>query len=142
MQAWRRKLKAPSVLLAAVLMAACASTPPRPPVQIGTGDPSAEPVTGEPTDLGSETGETDIAGLDELDSETENQGLTPSFMSGEDIQRAVVMLPFSHPNANVRAEAEGMLAGIELALFEYADENFLIIPKDTAGRKSVAEARD
>ena len=141
MQAWRRKLKAPSVLLAAVLMAACASTPARPPVQIGTGDPRAEPVTGEPTELGTQTGETEISGLEELETTPEHAGLTPAFMAGEDIQRAVVMLPFSHPNANVRAEAEGMLAGVELALFEYADDNFLIIPKDTAGRQSVAEAR-
>ena len=67
--------------------------------------------------------------------------LTPAFMEGRKIKRAAVLLPFSHPNAQVRAEAESMLAGIELALFEYAGDDFLIIPKDTAGKQSVAEAR-
>jgi ABC-type branched-subunit amino acid transport system substrate-binding protein len=52
-----------------------------------------------------------------------------------------VLLPFSHPTANVRAEAEAMLAGIELALFENGGTDFLILPKDTAGRASTAEAR-
>ena len=68
-------------------------------------------------------------------------GLTPPFMEGRDVKRAAVLLPFSHPNAQVRAEAESMLAGIELALFEYAGDNFLIMPKDTAGKQSVTEAR-
>jgi ABC-type branched-subunit amino acid transport system substrate-binding protein len=62
-------------------------------------------------------------------------------MEGREIKRAAVLLPFSHPNAQVRAEAESMLAGIELALFQYAGDNFLIIPKDTAGKTSITEAR-
>ena len=68
-------------------------------------------------------------------------GLTPAFMEDRKIKRAAVLLPFSHPNAQVRAEAESMLAGIELALFEYAGDDYLIIPKDTAGKQSVTEAR-
>ncbi len=137
-----RKLSAPSLLLASLLLAAaCASAPARAPVPIGTGEPRVDPVTGEPRQLdeGVEFGE--LEEPDELPAVRGDGGLTPPFMAGRDIVRAVVMLPFSHPSANVRAEAESMLAGVELALFEYADQNFLIIPKDTAGKQSVAEAR-
>ncbi len=63
---------------------------------------------------------------------------TPVYLEGRDIMRAAVLLPFSHPNANVRAEAEGMLAGIEMALFDHASEDFVLLPKDTAGSQSVA----
>ncbi|MCA8899701.1 MAG: penicillin-binding protein activator [Hyphomonas sp.] len=136
-----RTMKAPSLLLASLLLVtACATAPARPPVQIGTGDPRVDPVTGEPQE-GPGIGETGIGEIEEQPYVRGDGGLTPHFMEGRDIKRAAVLLPFSHPNANVRAEAESMLAGIELALFEYAGDNFLIIPKDTAGKQSVAEAR-
>lgn len=63
---------------------------------------------------------------------------TPEYLKGRDIMRAAVLLPFSHPNAGVRAEAEGMLAGIEMALFDHGNEEFVLLPKDTAGSQSVA----
>ena len=140
-----RKFPAPSLLLASLLLAtACASAPARQPVPIGTGQPREEPVTGVPRDLGDNRGDVDVGEMEEPEDTAKvrgDGGLTPPFMDGRDIKRAAVMLPFSHPNANVRAEAESMLAGIELALFEYADKDFLIIPMDTAGKTSVAEAR-
>jgi ABC-type branched-subunit amino acid transport system substrate-binding protein len=58
-------------------------------------------------------------------------------MAERDIFRAAVLLPFSHPNSGVRAEAEGMLAGIEMALFDHGNEDILLMPKDTAGSQSV-----
>lgn len=133
-----RKPLAPSLALAALLLAAaCASTPTRPPVSIGTGQPRVDPVTGEeitdPSKIAEETGSGDFY--------RDDGGLTPDFMYGRDVKRAAVLLPFSHPTANVRAEAEAMLAGIELAMFENAGTDFLILPKDTAGRASTAEAR-
>lgn len=138
-----RKLSAPTLLMATLLLAAaCASAPARAPVPIGTGEPRVDPVTGEPErpDDGIESDVLDEP--EEIETIIGDGGLTPPFMADRDLVRAVVMLPFSHPtNANVRAEAESMLAGIELALFEYAGDNFLIIPKDTAGKQSVAEAR-
>ncbi len=139
----RNGLKAPSLVIASLLFAAaCASAPARPPVQIGTGDPRMEPATGEPGDLTEKTPDVvDEPIIDPDVADSGDGGLTPPHMADRDIQRAAILLPFSHPNANVRAEAEAMLAGIELALFEYGDENFLIIPKDTAGKTSVAEAR-
>ena len=137
-----RTIKAPSLLLTGFLFAtACASAPARPPVQIGTGSPRAEPITGP---VGQPEEGVDVTELGEPEDLTQvrgDGGLTPAFMEGRKIKRAAVLLPFSHPNAQVRAEAESMLAGIELALFEYAGDDFLIIPKDTAGKQSVAEAR-
>tara|TARA_R110002033_G_scaffold103898_9_gene151448 strand:+ start:6138 stop:7436 length:1299 start_codon:yes stop_codon:yes gene_type:complete len=136
-----RKLKAPSLVLASLLLAtACATAPARPPVQIGTGEPRVDPVTGEPM-TPREIDEARVNELKPPKSVRGDGGLTPPFMEGRDVKRAAVLLPFSHPNAQVRAEAESMLAGIELALFEYAGDNFLIMPKDTAGKQSVTEAR-
>lgn len=135
-----RNLKAPSpalgVALAALLLAtACATAPTRPPVSIGSGQPRVDPVTGEPLGDGAvvETAPDEFVRSD--------GGLTPDFMAGLDVKRAAVLLPFSHPNASVRAEAESMLAGVELALFENGGTDFLIMPMDTAGRASTAEAR-
>lgn len=134
-----RKLRAPSLVLASLLLAtACASAPARPPVSIGTGQPRVDPVTGEPVQArpGDEVAETQLEPFFREDG-----GLTPDFMRGKDVKRAAVLLPFTHPSANVRSEAESMLAGIELALFELAGTDFLIMPMDTAGRASTAEAR-
>lgn len=137
-----RNLKAPSprlgLVLASLLMAtACATAPTRPPVSIGSGQPRVDPVTGEVIGPAvTETTDEALNGFVRGDG-----GLTPIFMAGKDVKRAAVLLPFSHPNAQVRAEAEAMLAGIELALFENGGTDFLILPKDTAGRSSTAEAR-
>lgn len=136
-----RKLRAPSLVLATLLMAAaCATQPARPPVSIGSGQPRVDPVTGEVvTPAPGEEYAFDDDWLTPLTREDE--GLTPGFMRGRDVKRAAVLLPFTHPNANVRTEAEAMLAAIELALFEFAGPDFLIMPLDTAGRASTAEAR-
>lgn len=135
-----RKLRAPSLVLASLLLAtACASAPARPPVSIGTGQPRVDPVTGEPVQ--PKPGETFESSQVDEPYYRDDGGLTPEFMRGKDVKRAAVLLPFTHPSANVRSEAESMLAGIELALFELAGTDFLIIPMDTAGRASTAEAR-
>lgn len=136
-----RNLKAPSprlgLVLASLLMAAaCATAPTRPPVSIGSGQPRVDPVTGEAIGPSAETTDEALNKFVRGDG-----GLTPGFMAGKEVKRAAVLLPFSHPNAQVRAEAEAMLAGIELALFENGGTDFLLLPKDTAGRSSTAEAR-
>ena len=136
-----RKLRAPSLLLATLLMAAaCATQPARPPVSIGSGQPRVDPVTGETvTPEPGEEYEYDDDWLSPI--ARDDGGLTPEFMRGRDVKRAAVLLPFTHPTASVRVEAESMLAGIELALFEFGGPDFLIMPMDTAGRTSTAEAR-
>ncbi|MEO0466492.1 MAG: penicillin-binding protein activator [Pseudomonadota bacterium] len=132
---------APSLALISLIVAGCASAPARPPAPISTGDPRVDP---QPQLPGSETADKDKDGKtkEELDKERElaEGGLTPPHMLGRDITRAAVLLPFSHPNARVREEAQGMLAGAELALFDRADGEFLLIPKDTAGTTSGATA--
>ncbi|MEO1406074.1 MAG: hypothetical protein AAFV54_06245 [Pseudomonadota bacterium] len=124
----RRKWASPSILVAAALVfAACETTPPRPPAPISTGTPRPAPGTVpiEQAELGTEEeGLGDIEG----DAEEVDFGYTPPHMAGRDIKRAAVLLPFSHPRANVRAEAESMLAGIELAMFNRGEETFLILP--------------
>lgn len=142
----RFKRLSPSLLVVGMLFfaAACASAPPRPPAPISTGDPRQDP-DGRPFDLSengeNEFGQKDIEFGEDINDATDNDGFTPPHMAGRDIKRAAVLLPFSHPSARVRADAESLLAGIELALFNRGEENFVILPKDTAGRRSTAAAR-
>ena len=139
----RRFRIAPSLLLAACLVfAACETTPTRPPAPISTGDPRPAPGTVPIEEVETAEDEDPFADLEDLaELEPTDDGYTPPHMTGRDVKRAAVLLPFSHPRANVRAEAESMLAGIELAMFNRGEESFVILPKDTAGRKSTAETR-
>lgn len=124
-------------LTALLFATACATAPARPPVQVGDGTaPRVDPVVEEEVAVEEEVVEEEV-----VEDALTKDGLTPPHMAEREIKRAAVLLPFSHPNANVRAEAEAMLAAIELALFEFGDENTVIIPKDTAGKTSVAKAR-
>jgi len=132
-----------SVLLATALLftAACETTPNRPPVPISTGGERPAPGT-VPVDVSGADGiEDDILDDIEIADTGALDGYVPPHMAGRDIKRAAVLLPFSHPRASVRAEAEGILAGIELAMFNRNEENFVIFPKDTAGVTSTARLR-
>ena len=131
----RRFRAAPTLLLAALLVAACATTPTRNPAPISSGEPR-EPVVIDtrPPDL------PDIGPRPEPVEALQRGPLTPPHMEGRDITRAAVLLPFSHPNRQVRSEAQGILAAVELALFERGDGDFVIIPKDTAGSRATAES--
>ncbi len=125
--------RAPTLLaIALVALAACETVPARPPVSPGSTEPRVDPDPGQPSTT-EPVVESPRSGND--------GGLTPPFLSGQDLKRAAVLLPFSHPNAQVRNEAESMLAGIELALFELGGEDMLVMPFDTEGSPSVAEAR-
>ena len=140
-QTLRASSLAPTLLVAAFLLAAgCASTPTQPPLSPSTGD---ERVPVDPD--GGEIDPGDIEEIfDEEDEEaglTEGEALTPPHMAERELKRAAVLLPFSHSQSRVRSEAEGMLAAIELALFEQAGDNFLVIPKDTGGRADVATTK-
>ena len=96
-----------------------------------------DPVPGgENGDLdGSPVGEENMGDID-----VPTGPYTPPHMEGREIIRAGVLLPFTHPNPRVRQQAEGMLAGIELALFDYGNENVVLLPKDTGGSQSQATA--
>ena len=123
----------PSLLLAGLLVTACATAPARPPAPISTGQPRTEP---EPPPPPVE----ELPDPEEiLPVEPEETGpdarlfLTPEFMEGRNIRRVGVLLPFSHSRSGVRSQASGLLAAVEMALFDQAGNDILIIPKDTAG---------
>lgn len=128
----------PILFFAAVLaLAGCATSSPGPVGPISTGNPRVDPVPGSDTgDLGSGTvGEDDMGEM----ADGQPQGpYTPPHMAGREIIRAGVLLPFTHPNPSVRQQAEGMLAGIELALFDIGFEDIVLLPKDTGGSQSQA----
>ncbi len=105
---------------------------------ISSGKPRVDP-TGEtgPIDPSTEVAEEDLEDLEEEYSAPVDY--TPPHLEGrEDLVRAGVMLPFSDRRANVRTQTEGMLAAIELALFDSVGDNFVILPKDTRGSQATA----
>lgn len=145
-QSLRATRLAPTLLLATFLIAAgCASGPSQPPLSPSSGearvpvDPSlGEPDPEEIEEIFDEVEEEEV----EEDEYASAEDLTPPHLDPEDdLKRAAVLLPFSHSQSRVRSEAEGMLAAIELALFDQAGENFLILPKDTSGRPEMAAER-
>ncbi|PWE18397.1 penicillin-binding protein activator [Marinicauda salina] len=110
--------------LAAGLLAACGITPgpseppvsaPRPPV---VGEPPA-PVT--------------------VPVELVERAYTPAYLGDvEPLARIGVLLPFSSRNSAGRGEAAQLMRAAELALFERADGNVLLMPKDTGGTREGA----
>ncbi len=61
------------------------------------------------------------------------RGVTPRHLEGQEVVRAALLLPFSHPNSAARTEANNLLRAAELALFEHGPETLILIPKDTGG---------
>ena len=105
------------IALAGLALAACSTTPPPPPpvepepVIEPEPEPKPEPEPEQP----------------------EPTGLIPPHMEGRDLSRVAVLLPFSAENSGARAEALRLLRAAELALFERAGGDLLMIPKDTQG---------
>lgn len=130
----------PSLMLAGALIAGCATAPPRPPAPISTGQPRVEPQQPDmvdPDETPPEMAETDP---EESQKPTKVTDLyvTPDFMRGRDIKRIAVLLPFTHSSAGVRNEASGLLAAIEMGLFDQGGTDILLLPKDTKGDARVA----
>lgn len=118
-------------------LAGCATQSPGPVGPISTGNPRVDPVPGTEGE-GTNTAGVEEDGLNDLTEDGPSGPYTPPHMEGRDIIRAGVLLPFSHPNARVRQQAEGMLAGIELALFDFDNSNIVLMPTDTGGSVSQA----
>lgn len=107
-------------LVALLAIAACSTTPegPRGPV---SPQPSS-PVIGEAPPPAT------------LPVPIADPAFTPVHMRGQaDIARVAILLPFSADNEAARREATSILRAAELALFERAGENVLLLPKDTGG---------
>ncbi|MEM8615737.1 MAG: penicillin-binding protein activator [Pseudomonadota bacterium] len=139
--ALRVRAPLPILFFAVILILAGCATPSTGPVT----PPSSGAPRVDPTDPQPITNEDDGTGEEAVE---EDQGAdadrvvglpyTPPHMADREILRAGVLLPFSDRRERVRAEAEGMLAGIELALFENAGDTFVILPHDTRGSMSTA----
>ncbi|MEL6857197.1 MAG: penicillin-binding protein activator [Pseudomonadota bacterium] len=126
----------PILFFAAFLaLAGCATSSPGPVGPISTGNPRVDPVVGDPSNGADGV---DEEGMGEIDAAETSGPYTPPHMQDREIIRAGVLLPFSHPNERVRQQAEGMLAGMELALFDYGNQNIVLLPKDTGGSQSQA----
>jgi len=74
-----------------------------------------------------------------IQSMRDSEGLLPPFMQGQRVVRVGVVLPFSHNSSQVRAESEGLLHGAELALFEQAGDQVMLLPKDAGSTPQSAE---
>ncbi|MEM6534503.1 MAG: penicillin-binding protein activator [Pseudomonadota bacterium] len=123
---------------ALLVVAGCATQPAGPVGPISTGNPRVDPDQD-----GNGVVDLEDAGDEEQDMEPgeidESGPYTPPHMAGRELVRAGVMLPFSHPRESVRNQAEGMLAAIELAMFDHAGENFVLLPRDTRGATGTTE---
>lgn len=121
-QSWPSRLL---LLIAAASLAACGTTapPPAPPVVV-----EREPVIETPPEP-------------EPEPEPEVQtGLIPPHMADRELARIALLLPFSSENGGARAESLRLLRAAELALFERAGGNLVMIPKDTQGTPEGARA--
>ncbi|MEM9938658.1 MAG: penicillin-binding protein activator [Pseudomonadota bacterium] len=139
LSASRFKRLAPSLFFAAFLsVAGCTTTSPGPVGPISSGKPRVDPSndTG-PLDPSTDVVEEDLGELE--DEYSAPVDYTPPHLADrDDLVRAGVMLPFSDRRASVRTQTEGMLAAIELALFDSVGDNFIILPKDTRGSQATA----
>lgn len=64
---------------------------------------------------------------------------TPAHMAGEQPVRVALLLPFNSPRDNVRALSNALYNAAQLALFEFNNEQILLIPKATGGTAGGAQ---
>ncbi len=77
-----------------------------------------------------------VPGADKHDGEDLQNNLNQQDSS---VVSAVLLLPFSSPNAKARHEAASMLKAAELALFDSETDDLRLIPKDTQGTPQGAQ---
>lgn len=65
-------------------------------------------------------------------------GLTPPHMQGRNVRRIALILPFSASNGRLREEAGAMLQAAEMAVFDRAEADTLLIALDSAGTRQGA----
>lgn len=69
---------------------------------------------------------------------------TPRHMAGRPVTRIALLLPFSASSSAARAEAQNILRAAELAVFERAGDDVVLLPRDTggdaAGARTAAES--
>ena len=146
-----------SLSLAALMMSACTTVPmpqgeypPRGPV---VQRPPTNPVV-MPNPTGTETPTKEVEvevkePKDTVEPEPEvapqqptfeagnyfnnREGLTPPHMTGRDIKRLALLLPFSAKSSRLREEADSMMKAAELAVFNRDESDVLLMALDTKG---------
>jgi len=130
-------------LAAALMMSACTTTQapaprrdtgpvvqrpvPKPPVQRPDTRPDPQqPTTPEPQIIDKPT---DVVSRD---------GVTPPHMTGRNIKRLALLLPFSASSSRLREEAQSMLRAAEMSVFDNPDNDVLLIALDSQGTKDGA----
>lgn len=143
-----------SLSLAALMMSACTTVPvpqgeypPRGPVV--QRPPTGSVVTPDPTDTKTPKDEKEAEVKEpkepEVTAEPEQptfetgdyfnnrDGLTPPHMTGRDIKRLALLLPFSAKSSRLREEADSMLKAAEMAVFNRDEPDVLLMALDTRG---------
>lgn len=109
---------------AAVILSACETAGPTAPVQTAP----QSPVVGAPPEPAS------------LPVMIADPAYTPRHLEGRAITRIAILLPFSASASAARSEAQNILRAAELAVFERAGEEVVLLPRDTGG--TAAGARE
>jgi len=144
------KLKWLLVSGAMVTLAACATTQPNQPAQ-GPGPVAqlpgpvqAEPVVETPSPVVEAPIVNEPVATPTPDPIIEQivtrDGITPPHMSGRDLKRMAILLPFSAKSSRLRAEAASMLKAAELAVFNRDDADVVLMALDTGGTESGASS--
>ena len=118
-----RVLAGLAALGSALVLGACTASTPSAPIQTVPD----RPVVGAPPPPAT------------LAVELADRGYTPAFLEGEpDLIRVALLLPFSASSSTARSEATQLLRAAELAVFERAGSNLVLLPKDTGGNPETA----
>ena len=89
--------------------------------------------TAENANTPSEPEEEEVEVVTEAPEPTFRDGLTPPHMTGRDIKRVAIILPFSSSRAQLRAESDSLLKAAQMAVFNQSEADTLLVPFDTKG---------
>lgn len=119
-------------LFGLMIVSACETTPSGPiyppQTQIPTPIVLPTPPVITPVDTGPVAPTTPVVTYDSSLPET-----AQAKVLNAPLVKAAVILPLDHANARIKAEAEGIYNGIEMAVFDNADDNFVLMSVPTDG---------
>jgi len=118
------------------MLSACATTPqqrPLPPQTPTAQLPTQPPQAETPRDIETENETADAEKDAREESTAPRSGLTPPHMSGRDIRRMAIILPFSSQNSRLRNEADSLLKAAQMAIFNQETPDNLLMPFDNKG---------
>ena len=92
--------------------------------------------TAENTTTPNEPEEKEVEVVTEAPEATFRDGLTPPHMTGRDIKRVAIILPFSSSRAQLRAESDSLLKAAQMAIFNQDNADTLLLPFDSKGSAS------